>query len=518
MSYLTKTISLELKKTKHRGIWLVLALLLLLITGWIGYNMNDERFLGFGWMMTLYNAPLMNAVLIPTGIAVFASRIVDMEHKGNTWKLLETMQRKFDIYTGKILYGFAAILIFSVAELVNLLWMGSTVGFKGTPDLWAYGLFFVQTLVVSYNLYLLQMIISLIFPNQAVALCTGLCGSMAGLFLMYVPQWPLLRNIIPWGHYGASMFVGMDWNKEQKIKGFYYMSQDNGVIFFIIGWLFILLAGGWLVFKHMDTDGYHFSMKRRRQPKADGVSMSHKPVKIPHLPVELLKIKRTPIWIAFIVLPLISAVIGTGNYLNNLDILKSTWYSLWTQHALFFCYFFMPPLVGVYASYLWRLEHNGTNWNMVLVNTPVWRLVLGKVMVCSGITFLTLAWLCLLYIICGLYAGFTEPVPAELLEWLACGILGGIAVCAAQCFLSLVIRSFAIPIGMALVGGFAGLALTAKDHYYLLPYSLMSMGMRANNPDLKMDMTEFVSYSLFFIILFYLLMVWHIRHHDVRTQ
>lgn len=112
MSYLTKTISLELKKTKRRGIWLVLALFLLLITGYLGYNLNDERFLGFGWMMALYNAPLMNAILIPTGIAVFASRIIDMEHKGNTWKLLETMQRKSDIYLGKILYGFAAILIF----------------------------------------------------------------------------------------------------------------------------------------------------------------------------------------------------------------------------------------------------------------------------------------------------------------------------------------------------------------------------------------------------------------------
>ena len=173
MSYLAKTISLELKKTKRRGIWLVLALFLLLITGWLSYNMNDERFLGFGWMMALYNAPLMNAVLIPTGIAVFASRIVDMEHKGNTWKLLETMQRKSDIYLGKILYGFAAILIFSVAELAILLCMGFVLNFKGMPDLWAYGLFFVQTLVISYNLYLLQMLVSLIFPNQAVALCTG---------------------------------------------------------------------------------------------------------------------------------------------------------------------------------------------------------------------------------------------------------------------------------------------------------------------------------------------------------
>lgn len=116
----------------------------------------------------------------------------------------------------------------------------------------------MQTLVISYNLYLLQMLVSLIFQNQAVALCTGLCGSMAGLFLMYVPQWPLLRNIIPWGHYGAAMFVGMDWNKEESIKGFYYMPQGNGIIFFIIGWLCFLLIGGWLAFRHMDTDGTIF--------------------------------------------------------------------------------------------------------------------------------------------------------------------------------------------------------------------------------------------------------------------
>ncbi|MDE5698402.1 MAG: ABC transporter permease [Lachnospiraceae bacterium] len=217
-------------------------------------------------------------------------------------------------------------------------------------------------------------------------------------------------------------------------------------------------------------------------------------------------------------MPLISALIGTANYLNNLGLLQSTWHSLWTQHSLFFCYFFMPPLVGVYASYLWRLEHSGSNWNMVLVNTPAWRIVLDKIAVCSVITFLTLGWLCLLYILCGLYVGFTKPVPAELAEWFACGVLGGVAVCAIQCFLSLVIRSFAIPIGLALLGGFAGLAATAKDSYYLLPYSLMSRGMRANNPNLTVDAAEFISYSVFFIILFYLLSVWYIRSHDVKTQ
>ncbi len=178
----------------------------------------------------------------------------------------------------------------------------------------------------------------------------------------------------------------------------------------------------------------------------------------------------------------------------------------------------MPPLVGVYASYLWRLEHNGTNWNMVLTTTPVWRLVRNKILLCTVITFCTLGWLCVLYLLCGLFAGITEPVPASLLEWLACGVLGGTAVCAAQCFLSLVIRSFAVPIGMALIGGIGGLLFTSKGLYYLLPYSLMSMGMRANNPSIQVNLAQFAGWSVMFIVLFYLLSVWYIKCHDVRTQ
>lgn len=519
---------LELKKTKRRGMWLIPAALLLVITAWAGRNMNDERFLEYGWLMALYNVPLLNAILIPTAIAVFASRIIDMEHRGNTWKILETMQHKSQIYLTKVLYGFSAVLIFSILELAAFLVMGYAVGFHGNPDLWAYALFFVQTLAISFTLYLLQMIVSLVFANQAVALCTGLCGSMAGLFLMYVPQWPLLRNLVPWGHFGASMFVGMD-AERNHINGFYYMRQDNGCIYFIAGWLFVLLIGGRFIFQGMDTDGFHFQPVHRGRhgrhgadimdgAADDGAFLSRKPVRIPRLPVELIKIRRTPVWIAFLVLPLISALIGTANYLNNLALLKSTWYSLWTQHSLFFCYFFMPPLIGVYAGYLWRLEHSGSNWNMVLVNTPVWRLVLGKTAVCCVITFFTVGWLCILYVLCGRYAGITEPVPPALAEWFACGVLGGAAVCAMQCFLSLVIRSFAIPVGLALLGGFAGLASTVAGHYYLLPYSLMSRGMRANNPDLAVDLFEYICYSVFFIVLFYVLSIWYIKRHDVKTQ
>ena len=46
------------------------------------------------------------------------------------------------------------------------------------------------------------------------------------------------------------------------------------------------------------------------------------------LRAENKKLKGSPVWIAFIVLPLISAVIGTVNYMGNIGILKDEWYSL----------------------------------------------------------------------------------------------------------------------------------------------------------------------------------------------
>ena len=68
------------------------------------------------------------------------------------------------------------------------------------------------------------------------------------------------------------------------------------------------------------------------------------------------KLHASPIWFMFFILPIISAGYGTFNYLQNLEILRDGWYSLWTQHTLFYSLFFFPCMVAVYAAYLWRLE------------------------------------------------------------------------------------------------------------------------------------------------------------------
>ena len=57
------------------------------------------------------------------------------------------------------------------------------------------------------------------------------------------------------------------------------------------------------------------------------------------------KLHASPIWFMFFILPIISAGYGTFNYLQNLEILRDGWYSLWTQHTLFYSLFFFPCMV-----------------------------------------------------------------------------------------------------------------------------------------------------------------------------
>ncbi len=104
------------------------------------------------------------------------------------------------------------------------------------------------------------------------------------------------------------------------------------------------------------------------------------------------KLHASPIWFMFFILPIISAGYGTFNYLQNLEILRDGWYSLWTQHTLFYSLFFFPCMVAVYAAYLWRLEHIGHNWNLIMAEpVPPFYLFLAKLLVVTKLVLLTQA-------------------------------------------------------------------------------------------------------------------------------
>lgn len=197
------------------------------------------------------------------------------------------------------------------------------------------------------------------------------------------------------------------------------------------------------------------------------------------------KLRGCAIWPVFLIVSMISAGYGTFNYLQNLGLLQSEWYSLFTQHTLFYSMFFFAPLVGIYAAYLWRLEHTGHNWNRIMAApVPPILLYLAKLAVVLKMALLTQLWVCVLYVACGkLWAGLPGFPPLEILLWIMRGALGSVAIIALQLLLSMVIRSFAVPVLIALAGGVAGMMAVNWDLGLFWPYALMLLGMNSNKSE-----------------------------------
>ena len=99
------------------------------------------------------------------------------------------------------------------------------------------------------------------------------------------------------------------------------------------------------------------------------------------------------------------------------------------------------------------------------------------------------------------------------------GLLGALAVIAAQLVLAMVIRSFAVPIFLGLLGGITGIFISSKGFGILWPYSLMQLGMNSN----KSADALAGSYGLFaFSCIFWLgtmfLLAWLLlKKRDVRA-
>ena len=224
------------------------------------------------------------------------------------------------------------------------------------------------------------------------------------------------------------------------------------------------------------------------------------------LRAERMKLKHSPVWLAFILMPIIPAVLGTINYLGNLELLTSEWYSLWSQHTIFTSYFFLPIMLGIYCAYLMRLEQNNHNWNKTLtMPVPKSEIFLAKLLTVTFMILLSEIWIAGLLIISGKIIGMTAAFPLkEIIIWCSLGTLGGMVMAAAQLIISIFIRSFALSVGISLGGGISGLVFLAKNLGHLWPYSLMAYGMNSNSPQelLASGYAQFVIICLVYIILF----------------
>ena len=233
------------------------------------------------------------------------------------------------------------------------------------------------------------------------------------------------------------------------------------------------------------------------------------------------KLRGSPIWVVFFLLPVLSAAYGTFNFLQNQRVLRFNWYNLWTQHTLFYALFFFSPLVGLYAAYLWRLEHLGHNWNLIMSQpVPPLYLFMAKLAVVFKMALLTQGWMLTLYFLSGkLWAKLPGLPPAEVFLWALRGALAAAPVIALQLLLAMLIRSFAVPILIALGGGLAGVVLSSRGLGLVWPYSLMIAGMNSNKTEDALAGSElpFVLSCLVFLAVFLLAADCLLRKQDVKA-
>lgn len=212
----------EYQKTRGRYVFLTALALTAVALSWALYGKYDDFAIRNGWMMFLYQLPLINAIFMPILSIVVASRLCDIEHKGAMLKQLLVITQKGKVYDAKLIYGLSMVVLCNLINWGVTIAFGYLKGFWGDVPLKLYLLYLLFTLVPSIAVYLFQHTLAIVFPNQAVTFFAGIIGTFAGLFSMFLPH-PILRKSILWGYYGALGFVGMfGWTPETRMKYAYF--------------------------------------------------------------------------------------------------------------------------------------------------------------------------------------------------------------------------------------------------------------------------------------------------------
>ena len=111
---------------------------------------------------------------------------------------------------------------------------------------------------------------------------------------------------------------------------------------------------------------------------------------------------------------------------------------------------------------------------------------------------------------------FEQPIPINMLWWLFMGWFSALSVGAVQLYLSMRIRSFAVPVGLAVCLSIGGLAFHIAGLSEMFPYSQIILGLSSQDEVLSIDsITTLVPMVLVYTVLFVILATNHLKKADV---
>ena len=223
----------EQMKHRHRFLLFLPVALLFFELIWAMWSLDPKKpsDLAQGYMSAFYMFPIVNALIYPTFLAVLTNRVCDMEIKGDTLKLLYTLEEKKTFYNCKYLMALKYIALASVGTSL-LPWIaGKCYGFTDPVQPHMFVQLSLATFVVSTALLSIQQLLSLLSSNQILPLVVGLAGSFLSLFSMFFP--PAAARLILWGYYGLFGFIGMNWDRATRISTYYEVDFNwKGLLLF----------------------------------------------------------------------------------------------------------------------------------------------------------------------------------------------------------------------------------------------------------------------------------------------
>ncbi|GAB3457909.1 hypothetical protein GCM10027570_40890 [Streptomonospora sediminis] len=194
---------------------------------------------------------------------------------------------------------------------------------------------------------------------------------------------------------------------------------------------------------------------------------------------EFLKLKRSLSWGVVVLLPLMAVATGALNTVVAGQGFADVWHTLWMRVMVFYGLFPLAVGVAALASLVWRVEHQSGNWNALMGRpVPSLHVVGGKVAVLAALAAAMQAVLVVGVVVTGkLVFALPGMLPARYLLVSAVIVLACLPVAALQSGLSMLMRSFAAPVAVALPGAVAGVLLVVAKleiPMMLLPYGLLT--------------------------------------------
>lgn len=241
-----KIIGLELYKLRHKRLFLMVLLFLFVEIAWafMATSMTISRNPdSAGWAPLIAMLSSMNGLFLPILSAICVSRICDMEHKGDTWKLLLTVSvNPGKIYGAKYITASIIMLWACILQVLAMASFGIIKGFEQSVPIFLLIQFLMGTMLTNVVIIALQQWISMAVKNQAFALSLGMVGGFIGLAADLFPSG--IRKIFVWSYYtGLSPIIQSYTSEKMQFVIRNMRSLLPGMAMLIVVGTVIYLAG-----------------------------------------------------------------------------------------------------------------------------------------------------------------------------------------------------------------------------------------------------------------------------------